>query len=337
MSVEQFKELAQALLEMETDGKVVALWIAMSTGARKGEILGLTWKDVDLDAGKIGFNAQLTANKKRIPHLKNETSHRTRSIDVNTVNFLTNWWRAQSALFYGGKAVPLGAPVCCDDSGGFVRTSAFDNWRRRLFADHGLGKFKSVERRVDCKGHIRYKYSGYTGFRLHDLRHAQATFLASQNVDVKTIQERGGWASADVPMNIYAKYVAENDKTAANAISKLMPMVSLKSSEYVEAGRFGRFGSIEDGAQSSNARPRDLLVEPHRHRAVPMSTEVAQKKVLDCFEDEPEGALLSKKDIVARTGIFSAKCMSKALVALQGSGKIERVGRTKAARYRKAS
>ena len=68
-----------------------------------------------------------------------------------------------------------------------------------------------------------------------------------------------------------------------------------------------------------------------------MSTEVAQKKVLDCFEDEPEGALLSKKDIGARTGIFSAKCMSKALVALQGSGKIERVGRTKAARYRKAS
>ena len=75
MSVEQFKELAQALLEMETDGKVVALWIAMSTGARKGEILGLTWKDVDLDAGKIGFNAQLTANKKRIPHLK--TRHPT--------------------------------------------------------------------------------------------------------------------------------------------------------------------------------------------------------------------------------------------------------------------
>lgn len=223
LSLEQAAQLASDLKASDRNGCIVAVWLALATGGRRGEILGLTWDDVDLEGKRLYFRRQLDRNKElRDP--KSETSKRNLAINDGDVAFLTEWKRMVSERFYGGDAVPGSSPVCTNEIGSWLEPNFFNKWRRNFFAEHGLGRFEKVETYTDGKGQTRTRKSGYVGYNLHELRHTQATLLIGSGADIKTVQNRLGHSSASLTMNIYAHAIERNDREAAEAIGGMLGM-----------------------------------------------------------------------------------------------------------------
>jgi integrase len=223
---EQAAQLARDLKQSERNGRIVAVWIALATGVRRGEALGLIWKYVDLDKCTIRIEQQLDSNGE-IRSPKSAMSKRTITIDAGTVVFLREWKDMQSKDYFGGQTVPDDFPVCSNAQTGkgknnFISTSCFDKWRREYFVKHGLGHYKKEEKWIDSRGIERVRRSGYEGFNFHELRHTQATLLIGSGADYKTVQTRLGHSSASLTMNIYAHPVRENDREAADFIGGVM-------------------------------------------------------------------------------------------------------------------
>jgi integrase len=216
LSEEKALELANTLKKEPRSGRIVAVWLALALGLRRGEALGLVWEDFDLDNGHVQINKQLDSKKvRRSP--KTKASVRRLALDAGTVEFLREWRQTQSEQLFDGKTVPGTFPVCSNETGdGFLSPAAFDKWRRRFFVDNGLGTFDKVEEWHDRNGAKRYRYSGYKGYNLHELRHTQATLLAGSNeLSLKDVQDRMGHTNIITTMN-YTHHIAENESLAAD-------------------------------------------------------------------------------------------------------------------------
>lgn len=96
LSDEQALELAVALRTEEQTGCTVAVWIALATGMRRGEILGLVWRNVDFERKRIYVGQQYAADHK-IRDPKSEKSHRWLGLDDGTVALLAEWRRKPAA------------------------------------------------------------------------------------------------------------------------------------------------------------------------------------------------------------------------------------------------
>lgn len=221
LSADQALQLAHDLKSEPRNGSIVAVWLALATGLRRGEALGLVWENIDLEKKRLYVSKQFDSKRvRRDP--KSSASKRNLSIDDGTVAFLRDWKAMQSELFMVGKDVPVDFPVCTNEHGGFIDPNVFNRWRRNFFAAHGLGSFKKVEEHIDKNGVKRYRMSGYEGFNFHELRHTQATLLIGSGADIKTVQNRLGHSNASLTMNIYAHAIEQNDRDAADTIGNLL-------------------------------------------------------------------------------------------------------------------
>lgn len=176
----------------------VAVRIALATGMRLGEVLGLLWGAVSLSKGSLEVKTALTSRGK-LKEPKSDSGHRVIALDPPTVAYLRQWRVFQSRQFIKvGVAVNDETPVCCSNSCGFVNVSNFEGWWRE-WADS----------------------QGFDGLKFHELRHTQATQLLAAGMDVKTVQGRLGHASASTTLDLYAHALPERDREAANIMARL--------------------------------------------------------------------------------------------------------------------
>jgi integrase len=221
LTKEQAFKLASDLKAEPRSGNTVAVWLALATGVRRGEALGLIWDDVDLERGRIKVVKQYAADKER-RNPKSKTSQRNLAIDEGTVSFLKEWKEVQQQELFDGDEVLGSVPVCANELGNFKDPNIFNRWRRNYFANHGLGCFKKEESYIDRQGNKRIRRTDYEGFNLHELRHTQATLLIGSGTDIKTVQTRLGHSSASLTMDIYAHAIEQNDREAAVTIGNLL-------------------------------------------------------------------------------------------------------------------
>ena len=226
LSNEQTAQLAKVLKKAERDGKIVAVWLGLATGVRRGEALGLTWGNVDLENGVILISIQLDKNG-NLREPKSAKSKRLLHVDNETVQFLEEWKEIQSKFYFNSQPVPDNFPVCSNSqlgntSNNFLSTSVFDKWRKKFFIDHGLGHYKRVEEWVDSRGIKRVRKIGYEGFNFHELRHTQATLLIAGGADLKTVQNRLGHSKSFITMDNYTHPSEKNDKLAADFMGNIL-------------------------------------------------------------------------------------------------------------------
>lgn len=228
LQTSQAIELAVALKSEPRNGHIVAVWLALALGLRRGECLGLQWRDIDFSSSTLCIKRQLNAQKELTD--PKSSSQRTLTFDDGTRTFLLEWRDIQREQLESiGRAQYPEMPVCSSSAMmkdgnevDYIDPANFDRWRRHYFVDHGLGVFTKVTEHRTKRGEIEVRYAGYEGYNLHELRHTQATLLIGSGVDLKTVQHRLGHSSASTTMNIYAHAIKANDAPAAESIGEIL-------------------------------------------------------------------------------------------------------------------
>jgi integrase len=153
------------------------------TGLRIGEALGLTWRDVDTDAGLVRVHRQLTRYREH-GRLKTEAGRREVILAAPVLRLLREVW-----LGSGRKGA--------DD---FV----FVNADGRPHDYRKVGRAFRVA--VDQAG-VR----GAGRLSLHSLRHGYASLLIGSGLDVVFVSRQLGHAKADVTLRVYAHLFARRE------------------------------------------------------------------------------------------------------------------------------
>jgi integrase len=178
------------------------LRLAALTGLRRGEVLGLRWADVDLDAGRLVVRQQVTATGRKVSmgELKTAAGRRTITLDGRTVEVLREHRRRQleERMAVGAGYVDHGLVFAAVDGAPIhpdTLSQAFD----RLVAASGLPRL-----------------------RLHDLRHTHATHLIARGVHSKRVSARLGHTSHSFTMDTYGHLMPDDEGDAAAAVAALV-------------------------------------------------------------------------------------------------------------------
>jgi integrase len=168
------REEIERLLVAASDRWRVLLQTAIFTGLRSGELLGLRWQDVDLDAGLIRVRCQLGRDGERV-ELKTEAARR----DVHLAPTLVKTLAAQRL---SSPWSADGDPVFASETGGVLD-------RRNM-----------TRRGVEAAA----KRAGLTAVSMHALRHTYASVLIAGGANVKFCQAMLGHTSAAMTLDTYA-------------------------------------------------------------------------------------------------------------------------------------
>jgi len=179
-----------------------AYYLAANTGMRRGEILGLRWKDVDLDARRLSVNQAVTsvAYVVQTADVKTGSGRRTIDLDNRTVGILRSWRKRQleERLALGGTHEDHGL-VFARPEGPPIHPDLFSKTFDRMAAKSGLPVI-----------------------RLHDLRHSHASLLLRSGVPVKVVSERLGHATPAFTMTVYQHVLPGMQAEAASTFGNLV-------------------------------------------------------------------------------------------------------------------
>lgn len=162
--------------------------IAIMTGARQGELLGLKWKDVNWADNQI--HIQRTYNKRTWYDPKSESSDRFIDVGPETIQRLKSWRIAcppsKLDLIFPNE---IGGPIC---------------------ESHMMSR------------HFRpaVKNAGLPKMRFHDLRHTYASLLIEQGENIKYIQTQLGHSSPTVTLDVYAHLMTSVNHASAIRLEK---------------------------------------------------------------------------------------------------------------------
>lgn len=199
------------------DGQMVALMeaargtplehlvtLALFTGLRQSELLGLTWDAVDFDRGTIHVDKQLTRTEHRAGGLfASPKSGRGRVVmaAASAMAALKRQRRRQSEMQL------LAGPM-------------WDNPNRLIFTTELGGALN--QRTVDYQFQRIVDAAGLEGVRFHDTRHTYAVNAIRAGDDIKTIQENLGHASAAFTLDVYGHISEAMQKDSATRMENFI-------------------------------------------------------------------------------------------------------------------
>lgn len=196
----------------------IPTYIAIATGMRLGEVLGLRWQDVDLKKGVI--MVKQSAGLKRKEELKDvpeeelpakgrnevypklpKTKQSKRSIDIpySLVEELKKHQLQQKKdrLAFGELYQDNGL-VCCREDGRPLHPTSFSSRFSKLAKKAGVF------------------------ITFHGLRHSHATWLFQQDEHPKVVSERLGHSRIGITMDLYTHAIPGTQKRAARKIEEIL-------------------------------------------------------------------------------------------------------------------
>ena len=174
---------------------------AIYTGARRGEIAGLKWEDVDFEKRTMYIRrsvVKLVGQEPEIKLPKTISSIRQMAIPQALCDVLQELKKEQDR-----KKALLGEKW---HEEGFL----FTDWCGHVMHPH-----------TPTKQFDKFlKKYGFRHLKFHGLRHSSATYLLSNGCDIKTVSKRLGHTSIDTT-NIYVHALAKTDKAAADCFDTI--------------------------------------------------------------------------------------------------------------------
>ncbi len=184
------------------DDRLAALWrLAATSGMRRGELLGLTWAALDLDAARLRVDQQLVPTKGGVTFgpPKSRRSERTIALDPVTVDAL----RAHRGVQLLER--DLAGPAYADSDLVFA-----DELGRPIYPSR-LGEWFVKAR----------KAAGVPVGSLHILRHTHATIALTEGIPLHVVAGRLGDDPKTV-LGTYAHLLPHSDEMAAEAVAAIV-------------------------------------------------------------------------------------------------------------------
>jgi len=195
----------RTFLDSTADHRFAMLFhLAALTGMRRGELCGLEWESVDLDAAELRVRQALTLvdGKPVFGPPKSRQSRRTISLDPGTVELLRKHRRRQ-------KEARLAAGADWLDTG-LVFTGPVG---QQLHPDNVSFDFVGAVETLD---------GAVPTLSIHGLRHTHATHLLASGANPKIVSERLGHHSVAFTLDTYAHVMPGQQADAAAAVAALL-------------------------------------------------------------------------------------------------------------------
>lgn len=206
----EVEQLLQALQNEPFHWRMMVT-LALTTGLRRGELLGLEWKHIDWKEGIISVEQTLIlALKGKIIVKEPKTKHSKRKVALppSVLEELREYYSFRAKERDNLKDAWKG----CKDQDGNERNFVFSHPDGTPF--HHERPYLWFRQFIKKNG-LRY-------IRFHDLRHTSATLLINQGVHAKIISERLGHGNITTTMNIYGHALRSADQAAAAKFEKLL-------------------------------------------------------------------------------------------------------------------
>ena len=195
-------------------------WRAMITlflysGMRRGELCGLTWRDINFEHSMIDINKSalyLPGEGVFDDETKNESSVRTIKIPRFVLDLLNEWrteqYRQMMEPNYDWRGQRGGdIKVFTNETGHPINPDVVTQWFGNFIKRHHLPSA--------C---------------VHSLRHTNATLMIASGVNVRTVSNRLGHAQTSTTTNTYAHAIRTADEMASDAIEEILaPQQSKKA------------------------------------------------------------------------------------------------------------
>ncbi len=191
------QDQVRRLFEAAQGDRFEALYVlAVTSGMRLGELLGLAWRDVDLESRTVEVRRSLSEHGSDLWLEEPKTAKSRRRIDLPRIAVAA--LRKHRARL---GAVPHGERLVFTDScGGPVRRS---NLERR--------SFKPLLRRAELPN-----------VTFHALRHTAATLMLRAGIHPKVVQERLGHSQIALTLDTYSHAVPTLQRDAADRLDTLL-------------------------------------------------------------------------------------------------------------------
>lgn len=181
-----------------------ALWlILITTGLRKGEVLGLAWSDVDLETGAFKVRRTVQRVRGKLLFGKTKTKKSTRTLYLGRVCLAALIKHREETVKRRGSTLNLapGQPsdlIFVTASGRVIEPRNVNTMLRRLL-----------------------KAAELDPARVHDLRHTAATLLLMDGATIREVMEQLGHASISTTANIYGHVLDEAKRRLAARMDRL--------------------------------------------------------------------------------------------------------------------
>ena len=194
----------QVLLENTSSNQFYpVVYTAVSTGLRQAELLGLRWRDVDLDLLSISVSQVLYKRRGVCTFKEPKTSGSSRRVAMTPklALFLREYKAEWEVLFLElGEVLSLDDLVFSDIDGRPIDPSTLTHNFARIVRQAGLG-----------------------GVRFHDLRHTFASLALLRGAKPKVISEALGHASVAFTMDTYSHIISGMQEDMMALLDEVLP------------------------------------------------------------------------------------------------------------------
>ncbi len=195
---------ASAFLAVADQHEWTALWrLAITTGARRGELLGLKWEDIDWAQNALSIRRTLSRGEKggfEFGTPKTQKGKRKVELTASVIAILQVHRRKQlETRLARGTAYQDQGLVFANPIGQPLHPNTVRNQFLKLVAQAGV-----------------------PAIRIHDIRHTHATLMLANGENPKVVSERLGHANIGITLDRYSHVTPTMQREAANRLDKLL-------------------------------------------------------------------------------------------------------------------
>ena len=197
-------EQLRTFVEFTKDDRLAAAWLLLvTTGMRRGEVLGLAWESVDVKNARVAVVRSLTVvdyHDVRFIQPKTAKGRRGVALDPTTVSALqAHRARQNEERLHAGELWTDEGLVFAREDGSAIHPQRFTSWFEQIARNAGLPRI-----------------------RLHDLRHSYATAALAAGIPAKVVSERLGHASVVITLDTYSHVLPSMQDDAASVVANLI-------------------------------------------------------------------------------------------------------------------
>lgn len=197
-------EQARSLLGAAGGNRLDALYVlALTTGMREGELLGLKWRNIDFDGSALEVRGSLQRVKAGLVVAEPKTAKSRRRVDLTSAALTA---LRQHKVRQAAERLRLGAAwqdselVFTDETGAAIDATKF---LRNSFVP-------------------LLKAAGLPAMRFHDLRHTAATLLLGRGIHPKIVSEMLGHSQIAITLDLYSHVTPTMQREATAAMDAIV-------------------------------------------------------------------------------------------------------------------